>query len=385
MQDVNRLKSVSLLALRLGFTAFGGPAAHIAMLRDEVVGRRKWIPEQQFLDLIGLTSLIPGPNSTEMVMHMGHERAGWRGLIAAGSAFILPAASITLALSWAYMEYGTTATGEWMLRGVKPVILAVIVQAIWNLGRAAIKNAWFAAIGAVIVALFLLGVNEIVLLFGGAAIAAGGQWVIANRRAPNIPSSGFLLFGLPGLLPTSLAAADPVVGYSALRLFLTFLKIGAVLYGSGYVLLAFLQNEFVEGLGWLTEEQLLDAVAIGQITPGPVFTTATFVGYVTGGVWGAVVATLGIFIPAFCFVGLLRRVLPRIQTIPWVRPLLDGVNIAAIGLMVAVSILLATDAVVDSLTAIVAAVAFLLLVRFRVNSAILIAAGAATSGIATLF
>lgn len=385
MTDGSRLRSVTLLALRLGLTAFGGPAAHIAMLRDEVVTRRQWITDQGFLDLVGLTNLIPGPNSTEMVMHMGHERAGWRGLVGAGTAFILPAASITLALSWAYMEYGTTATGEWMLRGIKPVILAVIVQAIWNLGRTAVKNTWFAAVGAIIVALFLLGVNEIALLFGGAAAATAGQWLIANREHSSIPSSSVLLLAVPGALPASIAAADPAISYSAIRLFLTFIKIGAVLYGSGYVLLAFLQNDFVDGLGWLTEKQLLDAVAIGQLTPGPVFTTATFVGYVAGGFPGAVVATFGIFIPAFCFVGLLRRILPMVQNTPWTRPLLDGVNIAAIALMVAVSIILAGDAVVGPMTALMAIVAFVLLVRVRVNSAVLIVAGASISGITTLF
>lgn len=385
MQEHDRLASVIRLALRLGCTAFGGPAAHIAMLRDEAVGRRRWLSDQHFLDLIGLTNLIPGPNSTEMVMHVGHERAGWRGLVGAGAAFILPAALITLAFAWAYTEYGATAPGEWILRGIKPVVLAVIVQAIWGLGRTAIKGPWFAVVGTLIVALYLLGVNEIALLFGGAALAAGGQWLMTSQRAKEAgPGASSLLLGLPGLLPASLAATDPEVSYSAARLFLAFLKIGAVLYGSGYVLLAFLQNEFVDDLGWLTEQQLLDAVAIGQVTPGPVFTTATFVGYIAGGFPGAIVATVGIFIPAFLFVGLIRPVLPRLQSIQWVRPLLDGVNIAAIGLMVAVSVLLAADAVVDVTTALLAIGAFVLLVRYRVNSAVLIVAGAVIGGLQTL-
>lgn len=385
MQENDRLSSVVRLAFRLGCTAFGGPAAHIAMLRDEAVERRKWLSDQHFLDLIGLTNLIPGPNSTEMVMHVGHERAGWRGLVGAGTAFILPAAAITLAFSWAYVEYGATAPGEWILRGIKPVVLAVIVQAIWGLGRTAIKGPWFAAVGALIVALYLLGINEIALLFGGAALAAGGQWLTSTwqARGSGTSASSLLLLGLPGLLPATQAVADPTVSYSLGRMFLAFLKIGSVLYGSGYVLLAFLQNEFVDDLGWLTEQQLLDAVAIGQVTPGPVFTTATFVGYIAGGFPGAVVATLAIFIPAFLFVGLLRPVLPRLQAIPWVRPLLDGVNIAAIGLMVAVSVLLTADAVVDVMTAVIAVVAFVLLVRFRVNSAVLIVAGAVVGGLST--
>jgi chromate transporter len=370
------LRTVTLLALKLGVTAFGGPAAHIAMLRQDVVEKRRWLTEQRFLDLIGVTNLIPGPNSTEMVMHIGKERAGTRGLIAAGSAFILPAALITLLFAWLYTEYGATAEGEWVLRGIKPVVLAVVAQAIWNLGGTAFKTVPLAVVGALVFALYLLGINEIVLLFGGALVAFAAHWTITSGR----PSASSFLgpFLAPGVLALQ-AATDPVVPYTALRLFLTFLKIGSVLYGSGYVLVAFVRNDFVERLGWLTEDQLLDAVAVGQFTPGPVFTTATFVGYVVGGFPGAALATIGIFLPAFIFVALAHAVINRLMHLPWVRPLLDGVNVAAIGLMAAVAVVLARDAIVDILSAVLAAVAFVLLVRYKINSALLVAGGAIVS------
>jgi chromate transporter len=368
------LRSVILLALRLGFTAFGGPAAHIAMLRDEVVSRRKWVTEQRFLDLMGITNLIPGPNSTEMVMHIGRERGGWKGLIGAGAAFILPAASITLVFAWLYVQYGTTTEGEWLLRGIKPVVLAVVIQAIWNLGRTAFKSTLLAAVGVGVFVLYLFGLNEILLLFGGALIAFVGHRIMQSGERPSATSFIAPLW-MPGVASLAVATATTIVPYSALRLFLTFLKIGSVLYGSGYVLVAFLRNDFVERLGWLTEKQLLDAVAVGQFTPGPVFTTATFVGYVIGGFPGAVLGTIGIFLPAFIFVAIAHSLINRLMTLTWVRPLLDGINVAAIGLMAAVAVVLARDAVVDVLTALLAAVAFVLLVRFRVNSAVLVAAG----------
>ena len=375
----SNLRSMVLLAFRLGCTAFGGPAAHIAMLRDEVVARRRWVTEQRFLDLIGITNLIPGPNSTEMVMHMGRERAGWKGLVGAGAAFILPAATITLFFAWLYVRYGTTAQGEWLLRGIKPVVLAVVVQAIWNLGRTAFKSVPLAAVGALVFALYLLGVNEIALLFGGALVGFILQRALGGKmRLPSASSIALPLLS-PSALPLVALATTTVVAFSQVRLFLTFLKIGSVLYGSGYVLVAFLRNDFVERLGWLTERQLLDAIAVGQFTPGPVFTTATFVGYVSGGFPGAILATVGIFLPAFVFVAIAHELINRLMALAWVRPLLDGVNVAAIGLMTAVAVVLARDAVVDVLTAALALAAFVLLVRFRVNSAVLVAMGGAVS------
>ena len=370
------LGEVVRLAFTLGCVAFGGPAAHIAMLRDEVVARRRWVGEQHFLDLLGVTNLIPGPNSTEMVIHVGYERAGWRGLVGAGLGFILPAAGITLALAWLYVGYGTTVAGERLLAGVKPVVLVVVVDALWNLGRTAVKSVRLGLMGVVVFALYLLGLNEILLLAGGAlaaALTSGWGWQ-GRRTASLLPAVPGGAWGLPILF-----AAEPAAAYSAWRLFLTFLKIGATLYGSGYVLLAFLRNDFVARLGWLSERQLLDAVAVGQFTPGPVFTTATFVGYVVGGFGGAVLATVGIFLPAFICVAIVNPLLPRLRDLPWVRSVLDGVNVAAVGLMAAVATVLARDAVVDWLSALLAVVAAVLLLRYRINSAILVIGGALVS------
>ncbi len=377
------LRSVVLLGLKLGCIAFGGPAAHIAMLRDEVVSRRAWMSDQRYLDLLGVTNLIPGPNSTEMVMHIGQERASWKGLVGAGAAFILPAASITLFLAWLYAEYGSTASGESLLRGIKPVVLAVVLQAVWNLGRTAIKDVLLAAVVLAVLALYLLGVNELVLLFGGAAIAGLTRLIADRGGTAGTHALGIALFGtadIPALfngLPIHplLSVSDPEVSYSGGRLFLTFLKIGGLLCGSGYVLVAFIRNDLVDRLGWITQQQLLDAVAVGQFTPGPVFTTATFVGYIVGGFSGAVLATIAIFLPAFVFVALCHPLIARLSAIAWVRPILDGINAAAIGLMAAVSILLSRDAIVDPLTGLLAVVALVLLVRYRVNSALLVLGG----------
>jgi chromate transporter len=369
------LLEVSALFLRLGATAFGGPAAHIAMMRQELVARRQWLSDQQFLDLLGATNLIPGPNSTEMAIHIGLLRAGWRGLVAAGLCFILPAMLIVLALAWAYVEYGTRPAATWLLYGVKPVIIAVVFQALYGLMRSAIKTPFLAFAGVAVFALYLLGGNEIALLFGAGAVVVA---VENGRRFIRRPHSAALLapFALGGL-PLALASSGTAASYSLLTLFLTFLKIGSVLYGSGYVLLAFLRNDFVVRLGWLTDEQLLDAVSIGQLTPGPVFTTATFIGYTIGGVEGALLATLGIFLPSFFFVAAIRPLIPKLRASPWTASLLDGVNVAAIGLMAAVTWTLARDAIIDALTAALALLAAVLLIRYRVNSAwLVLAAGA---------
>jgi chromate transporter len=361
---------VAKVALKLGFTAFGGPAAHIAMLREEVVARRLWLSDQYFLDLVGATNLIPGPNSTEMVIHTGYLRAGWRGLIAAGTLFILPAAAMVLALAWAYVRYGTTTEAEWLLYGIKPVIIAVVGQALWGLLRTAVKGPLLALVGAGACALYLLGGNELAILFGGAALVL---LIAALRRMRRLPVMALLpVSGLP--LP-ALAVTAEGQSVSLLTIFLLFLKTGAVLYGSGYVLLAFLRNDFVVRYGWLTDQQLLDAVAIGQFTPGPVFTTATFVGYVVAGFPGAVLATLGIFLPSFLFVALLRPLVPRLRRSAWTAALLDGVNVAALGLMAAVAWQLGKDAIVDWVTVLLAGAAAFALIRFKVNSAWLVIAG----------
>ncbi len=363
------LGEVTRLFLRLGFTAFGGPAAHIAMMHDEVVTRRKWITDQHFLDLVGATNLIPGPNSTEMAIHLGHVRAGWRGLIVAGVCFILPAVLIVLALAWLYVEYGTTPQGAALMYGIKPVIIAIVVQALYRLVPAALKSPILIAIGVAVLTLYLFGLNELLLLFGGALLYVAIQ---AARRFPQAAAVWLPLATLKGAWLPQLAGSEAI---SLSRLFLIFLKIGALLYGSGYVLLAFLRNDLVVNAGWLTEQQLLDAVAIGQFTPGPVFTTATFIGYVLADIPGAVVATVGIFLPSFCFVALLARIVSHLRKSPWTAAFLDGVNVAALGLMAGVTWQLGRAAIIDIPTAILALVAGVLLFRFHINSAWLVLAG----------
>lgn len=363
------VSEVALLALRLGFTAFGGPAAHIAMLRDEVVTRRKWVTDDHFLDLLGATNLIPGPNSTEMVIHIGQVRAGWRGMIAAGVCFIMPAALIVLACAWAYVQFGTLPAAEWLLYGIKPVIIAIVVQALWGLAKTAVKGRFLAAVGVAVLALYLLGFNELALLFGGGILVMLLRNLARLRRGAGAAAA---LLPLGSLTPLVLAQAVPV---SLGQLFWSFLKIGAVLYGSGYVLLAFLRNEFVVRLGWLTNQQLLDAIAIGQFTPGPVFTTATFVGYLVAGLPGAALATIGIFLPSFIFVAAVNPLIPILRRSPWMGGFLDGVNVAALGLMAAVLWELGRTAVVDWLTALLAIIAAVLLFRFKLNSAWLVLGG----------
>jgi chromate transporter len=354
--------------LKIGFTAFGGPAAHIGLFRDEFVGRRKWLSDEAFLDLLGATNLIPGPNSTEMAIHIGYLRAGWAGLIAGGVAFTLPAMLIVLALAWLYVAYGTTPQAGWLLYGVKPVMIAIILQALWNLGRKAIKDRLTLATGVAALGLYFVGVNELLLLFAGGLIVTLVQNRGRMRRPPPVTLSA-----LPWLL-AGLTAAP--VSFSLLGLFLSFLKIGAVLYGSGYVLVAFLRAEFVQGLGWLTERQLIDAVAIGQVTPGPLFTSATFVGYLLGGVPGALVATLGIFLPSYLFVAISNPIIPRLRQSPWAGSLLDGVIVASLGLMAGVTFQLGLAALVDLPTLIICAISAVLLLRFKTNSTWLIFGGA---------
>jgi chromate transporter len=367
-----RLGEVVRLLLKLGVIGFGGPAAHIAMMRDEVVRRRRWVTDERFLDLLGLTNLIPGPNSTEMAIHLGYARAGWPGLVLGGSCFIVPAMLIVLSLAWLYARFGATPAATSALYGVIPVVLAIVVQAMWGLARTAIKGPLLAAIGLAVLALSLAGVNELALLFGGGGLAVGARLTRGARAAPAALAAAL---GLPAVaLGQGTATAAPV---TLGTLGLVFLKIGATLYGSGYVLLAFLRNDVVQRLGWLSDRQLLDAVAIGQVTPGPVFTTATFIGYVLAGWTGAVVATVAIFLPSFVFVALSHPWLPRIRGSRGTSAFLDGVNVAALGLMAAVTWQLARGAITDWFTAALALVASAALIRGSVNSAWLIAAGAA--------
>lgn len=364
---------VARLFLLLGTTAFGGPAAHIAMMREHVVTRRRWLADSEFLDLLGATNLIPGPNSTELAIHLGYRRAGWRGLLVAGLSFILPASAMVLVLAWAYVEFGARPWAQDLLYGVKPVVIAVVVNAIVGLARTAVRGPLLAAAGVAVAALSLGGINELLLLFGGGALMALVRGGLASRLRGAASALPLVLLLSPAAAAQTTAGATGT--YSAVTLFAVMLKVGALLFGSGYVLLAFLRGDLVERLGWLTDQQLLDAIAVGQVTPGPVFTTATFVGYVVGGFPGAVVATVAIFVPSFLFVGLLGPLLPWLRSRSWTAALLDGVNVAALGLMAAVTTLLARDAVVDALSAALVVAAAILLVRFRVNSAWLVLGG----------
>lgn len=369
-----RLIEVIRVFLKLGIIGFGGPAAHIGLMHAEVVQRRKWLTDQEFLDLLGATNLIPGPNSTEMTIHLGYRRAGWPGLIAGGLGFILPAFVIVLAFAWAYTRFGTTPTANWLLYGIKPVVMGIILQALYLLGTKAVRDVMLALVGAAAFVLYFVGVNELVLLFGGGLVVM----LIKNWRRLRIEALPALWLAPTGLPSLPQIAAEPV---SVVRMFLIFLKVGAVMYGSGYVLLAFLHGDLVTRLGWLTERQLLDAVAIGQVTPGPLFTTATFIGYQLAGLPGAVLATLGIFLPSFVFVALSSPLLPRLRNSAWAGALLDGVNVAALGLMAAVTVQLAADAIVDLPTALLGLAAVVLLLRFKFNPTWLVLGGALAGGL----
>lgn len=370
------VREVALLFLRMGLTAFGGPAAHIAMFRDEVVIRRQWVSDAQFLDLLAATNLIPGPNSTEMAIHLGYTRAGWRGLVAGGTAFILPAFLLVLGIAALYAEYGTTPAAQWLLYGIQPVVIAIILQAVWGLSRTALKNGLLAFVAIIVFGLYFLNINELLLLFGGGVLVM----LVANgRRLLTISVSAIWLESesiANNAASSFLKLAQEIIPVSLTTLFLTFLKIGSILYGSGYVLVAFLQTEFVERLGWISSSQLLDAVAIGQFTPGPVFTTATFIGYLVAGVPGAIVATIGIFLPGFVFVAITNPFIPRLRRSPWLAALLDGIVASSLGLMAAVTLDLARQSIVDWPTALVAALAALLLFRYKVNTTWLIIGGA---------
>ncbi|WP_437857911.1 chromate efflux transporter [Sorangium sp. So ce363] len=379
------LWELARLFFRLGATAFGGPAAHVAMMEDEVVRRRGWMTREDFLDLYGATNLIPGPSSTELAIHIGHRRAGWAGLLVAGGCFIVPAALITLGFAWAYVRFGAVPEMSALLYGVKPVIIAVVAQALWGLGRAGLRSRRSLGLAALCTGASLFGIHELAVLAGAGALAVSHR-LAAGRPAG--PPPGAAAVAVPLAVPlasgaAATAAAAVSVPFGLLPLFLFFAKVGSVLFGSGYVLLAFLRADLVERYRWMTEAQLLDAVAVGQVTPGPVFTAATFIGYLLGRVPGALVATAGIFLPAFFFVALSGPLIPRVRRSPVASAFLDGVNAASLALMAVVSFRLARAAVVDWLTGALAIAAALLLIRYRVSSLWLILAGAVI-GVASL-
>ncbi|WP_218079480.1 chromate efflux transporter [Anthocerotibacter panamensis] len=341
-----RLSEVAVLFFKLGLIGFGGPAAHIALMEEEVVKRRQWLTREHFLDLVGVTNLIPGPNSTEMAIHLGYLRAGWLGLIVAGVAFILPAVLITVGFAWGYVALGTLPQLTPVLRGIQPVVLAVLLVALVRLSKKALKRWDLAALAGAVVLGSLLGWNEILLLLGCGVV--GMLW----RKPPPAVIKG------AGLLALSLAAkaqaAVPISSGSLGELGWFFLKVGSVLFGSGYVLVAFLEGGLVNEYHWLTRQQILDAIAIGQFTPGPVLSTAAFIGYVLAGGWGAVVASVGIFLPSFFFVAALNPAIPWLQRSPWARAFLDAVNAGSVALMFAVTLKLAQSALTSWPTALIA-------------------------------
>lgn len=376
------LWELATVFLKLGTIAFGGPAAHIALMEQEFVRRRQWLTKQEFLDRLGAANLIPGPSSTEMAIYIGHIKRGWPGLIVAGCCFIIPAAILVCAIAAAYMRFGSLPRAGGVLYAVKPVVIAVILQAFWNLARSAVKTVWLGTIGVVSAVLFFLQVNILVILLIAGALAGLPVLFRKVKAGPGVSSAIWLrpLVKPKLVMATSAAAGLAAAPFNLWKLLLTFLKIGSVLFGSGYVLLAFLRSDFVLRLHWLTEKQLLDAVAVGQVTPGPVFTTATFIGYLLGGVPGAIVATVGIFLPGFILVAISGPLIPKIRSSPLAAAILDGVIVASLALMGVVTWQLGRAALVDPITVIIASVSAVLLFRFKLNAAWLIL-GAAIVGV----
>jgi chromate transporter len=375
-----RLRELAMLFLRLGTVAFGGPAAHIAMMEDEVVRRRRWVSHEAFLDMLGACNLIPGPNSTEMAIHIGHRRAGFLGLAVAGTCFVVPAMAITIAISWAYVRFGSMPQVAGALYGIKPVIIAVVVQALWRLWPSAAHTRRLIVVTLAATAAALLSFDEVVILFATGLITIA-LYLVDRRAQPPGGVAASAVATIPALpATTAVAHATTLAGvavapFSLGTMFLLFVKIGAVLFGSGYVLIAFLQADFVDRLHWLTRGQLLDAVAVGQFTPGPVFCTATFIGYLLGSSTGAIVATIGIFLPAFVFVAISGPLLPRLRRSPLAGAFLDGVNAASLALMIAVTWDLGREAIIDLTTVTLAILGAIGLIRFRLNSAWLVLAG----------
>jgi chromate transporter len=364
--STGRLRDVVAVMVKLGTIAFGGPAVHVAMLREETVTRRGWLEDSEFLDLFAAVSVLPGPSSTQLAIVLSRRRAGWIGLVVGGVCFIAPAMTIVLALAWLYTRYGTTPTGGGVLYGVAPVVVAVVAVAVWELASKVLTRRWLSVIGVGAIACYFARLNVLIPLL------AGGLVVSAVDNRPRVAPTPML----PQLL--ALVAATPVVRLrpSTLDVLAEFAKLGVVVFGSGYVLLAFLRADLVTHLHWLNEQQILDAVAAGQITPGPVFTTATFVGYLLGGVPAALAATAGIFVPSYVMVAVLEPFVGRIRRSPWLGPALDGVTIAALGLMTGVAVDLGRAALTDGLTVALAVGALGALWRWRPNAIWLVGGGA---------
>ncbi|WP_027419635.1 chromate efflux transporter [Crocinitomix catalasitica] len=365
------LKEVALLFFKLGSIAFGGPAAHIAMMEDEVVKKRKWMTHQHFLDLVGATNLIPGPNSTEMTMHCGHERAGWKGLIVAGACFVFPAVVITMVLAWLYEKYGELPAVEPFIYGIKPAVIAIILGAVYRLGKKALKNVELGILGALTLFACLLGVHEIIALFSCGIL--GLIWYFIKQKKGSLNSF------------TPLILLNLTVSVSSLKTLWIFFKVGALLYGSGYVLFAYLDAELV-ATGLLTRQELIDAVAIGQFTPGPVLSTATFIGWQLNGFWGALAATIGIFLPSFIFVAILNPLIPKMRKSKTIGAFLDAVNIAAVAVIIAVCIEMGKDTLTDWRTILIAVASIVAVFVFKkMNSAFIVIGGALLGFCLTMF
>jgi chromate transporter len=368
------LKELALLFLKLGTVAFGGPAAHIAMMEDEIVQRRRWITREEFLDLLGATNLIPGPNSTEMAAHIGYMRDGWKGLVIAGTCFILPAATISLLFAYLYVAYGAIPQAREFVSGIRLAVIGVILASVVRLAKPHIRNRSFMLIGLVGTALHLLGLNEIVILASSGLL--GLMWSLRRRLRNTVAA---LLLVLPALSPVAAitASAVPAADHPTLAgLALFFLKTGSVLYGSGYVLIAFLQAGLVETRHWLTQSQLLDAIAAGQFSPGPVLSTATFIGYQILGIPGALVSTAAIFIPSFLFVLVSSPFVQRLRRSVSLHGFLDGVNAASVGLMLSVAIILAGSSLTSPAAWIIFLSSVVVVAAWRLNAAWVIAGGA---------
>lgn len=383
-----RLLELAILCFKLGVTAFGGPAVHIAMLEQEVVEKRNWLTHEEFLDLLGITNLIPGPNSTEMVIHVGHRRGGFLGMWIAGLAFIFPAAVIVTLCAWLYMTYGSLPQAEGILVGVKPVVMIIILQAFWMLWKKAAKTNFLAGLSVAITLAVYFGIGELEALIVAGAITACNKGVQegARNHAKGLSLVVFCSVVILGILfwgqGWEATGENP---YSTQALFFFFAKVGSILYGSGYVLIAFIESGLVDQWQWITEAQLVDAVAVGQVTPGPLFTTATFIGYLMEGPKGALVATVGIFLPAFIFVGLSGKLLPRIRQSMWAGAFLDGVNAASLGLMALVTLQLGVSGLRDPFTILIAIATAILIFKYKVNTTWLIAGGALAGLLYTAF
>jgi len=383
---LTHLKELAGVFFKLGIIGFGGPAAHIAMMENEVVSKKKWMSREHFLDLIGATNLIPGPNSTEMAMHCGYHRAGWVGMIVAGMGFIIPATLITGAIAWFYQQYGSIPDIKPFWYGIRPAVLAIIINAVYMFGKKALKNRQLGIIGAAVMVGSLAGMSEVLILLAGGLL--GMFWLSSSQKRDNVKASfspSFLLSAKPGypkaaIAATALYAGQVVSNVSLVKLFLVFLKIGSVLFGSGYVLIAYLQDELIDRLGWLTQQQLVDAIAVGQFTPGPVSSAVTFVGYQIIGIKGAILATIGMFLPSFFFVSMLNPFIPKMRNSRWVSCFLDSVNVGAVAIMAVAVIQLARVSLINWQTWLIALMSVAVTFVFKKVNTLWIVVGSAIVG-----